>query len=53
MDGKFGALFLIIIVVIIASLIITAMAIFFPDALKQITDGASNLLTKGFGKAQF
>ena len=51
MGEKNGALFNIIVVVIIAGIIIAAMAIFMPGIMQQITTGSKDLVTSGFTKA--
>lgn len=51
MGDKSGALFNMIIVVFIASILIAIFAVMFPDLANQIKDGAKNMITKGFAKS--
>ena len=52
MSENQGALFNIIISVIIVGIIIAAMAIFMPGAMQDITSGSKELITNGFTKAK-
>ena len=51
MGEKKGGVFNIITVVIISALIIAALVIFIPIIMKQVTDGMTDLTTKGFDAA--
>lgn len=50
MGEKNGGMFNMIVVVVIAAIIITAMTIFVPEAMTAITTGAKNLISEGFGR---
>lgn len=51
MGEKKGAIFNIIVVVVITGLIIVAMRKLVPALLTQISTGATNLVTEGFDSA--
>lgn len=51
MGEKKGSIFNIIVVIIITGAIVLVMRKFVPDILKQITDGATTMVSEGFNSA--